>query len=135
MGRIKRTQSQTMMLGCGLLVLILLLVLTGLLFITANRERHALRFPGSTQVPSLTTTQARPTYIRLDNGYRSQAPLGEIGNWYARTFQLTVLEESDVCMSLEGVSKGLALQRRTTVTVCDASAAREIWISRLISQR
>lgn len=118
-----------------MIVLVLLLALIGSLFMTASRERHALRFPGSSQVPSLTTTQVKPTYIRLDNGYRSQTAMREIGNWYASMFHLIVLEESDVCMSLEGVSKGPALQRRTTVTICDASAAREIWISRLISQR
>ena len=131
----RQSQIQTWLVGCGLLLLAVVFLLAGLLLVLAGRERHALRFPGSVQTPALTGTQLRSTYLRQDNGYRSQASLVQIANWYADTFRLTISEESDLCISLDGISKGPGLQRRTSVTICDASAAREIWITRIISSR
>ena len=129
----KRSTRLNIGLGCGLLALIFIVSLVGIISVRLSQERHALQFPGSFPVAHLTQTTAKPTYLRRDNGYLSEAPLPNIRNWYAETIGLHISEENDECVSLQGFNQGPILELSTSVTICNNGARQEIWITRITS--
>jgi hypothetical protein len=122
-------------IGCGFATLGALMGLAIILLLIFNREQHAVRYPGAQIMRNLTQSTIRPTYIRLDNGYRSKTERLYIRNWYADTFKLRISEENDECVGMGGTTQGLAFQQMTSVTICEgAGGQRTIWITRMISR-
>jgi len=129
-----RVDKQTMLLGYGLVGLVVILGLVSFLFLTLNRELHAVQYPGSHSIRGYTNYTVRSDHLRLENAYRTNDSLMHIHHWYADEFDLRIYSETGECVALDGATNQLAVERLMAVLVCEASAGggRIVFVTRAV---
>ena len=126
--------SQPRWLLVGLLALVIFLacaITVGTLLWL--RDHQAGAYPGANQLSGQTNLVLFPApHYRLNSSYRSTDTFPDVVNWYQA--QLGVGEETQAqsgCSHLVGSSRRLLLQQSASVTVCETSRGRLIFVQRV----
>lgn len=131
-GRLK-SRKINLLLGCGLIILLVSAGITITLSVIIDQIWDETRFPGASEIVGHTGYTFKPSYIRLEQAFRSEAELAKLHAWYQDRFQLTVQEHSDDCVVMGSSQKRFIITRTVFVSMCRTSNKQEIYITRLIS--
>jgi hypothetical protein len=130
-----RIALRTTLAGCGLAVLIVV-VLAGIAGVSIfNRARHAARYPGATPI-STHYKQRLPYSFRWDNSYHTADPFPKVFNWYSTKFDLGSENRAiSNCSQLQGPQPQLVGEGLMSVILCDTPTGRLIYVTRYASLR
>ena len=130
----ERRKNPTLLLGCGLIVLGVILGLAAVVGLLVRQERDASRYPGAVQISSHSNYRALPRQFRWDDSYRTSDPFPEVYNWYSVGMDLGPERRANGgCILLEGLKNRLRVERYTSVLLCDTPRGRMIFITRSVS--
>ena len=126
----KIRHPQTMMLGCPLLLVGLLLSLTVLAMLAIRSVQTRSHYPGAVHVDN----QNRYTvnYIRWADTYHTSDSLTEIYTWYINQAGLSMVVDTGVersCVLLYGTKQRFFIERSMNVSVCETPTGQSIVVS------
>lgn len=130
-----RATRQFTLAGCGIAILVVVVLagLTGVILF--NRARHAGRYPGAT--PISTHYKLRLPYsFRWDNSYHTADPFPVVFNWYSTKYGLGSENRAlGSCSQLQADQPQLIGQGLMSVILCNTPTGRMIYVSRYTSLR
>jgi hypothetical protein len=117
----------------GVLVVLSLALGVGLTI----RFLRAADYPGAVPVSDHTLSRLTPViYFQRNTSYRTSDRFPDVYNWYSQTFDLgPEARAQSACITMERAAAWLVFERMTTVTVCDASTGRLIFVQRFVLVR
>lgn len=75
-------------------------------------------------------------HLRRDTSYRAAADFPSLYNWYSQRFQLGPESAAiSACITMEKAETVAVIQQTITVMLCDAGAARMIFVTRSLTLR
>ena len=135
MSRKKGVDHRSLVLGCGLLLVVSIIGGIGLLIIAVRLDQQTIRYPGTTALSSRADYQGVPNYVILNDAYLTKDTVGEIHSWYTERFRLNMVAEGtgpSECYVLYGSSIYLAVRRHMGVMICETPSGRTIQVTRSI---
>lgn len=98
------------------------------------RDYQAGVYPGAMQLSGQTDLALLPMpHYRLNSSYRSGDPFPDIVNWYQAQLGVgTEAQAQSGCSHLFGNRRRLLLTQRASVTVCETSRGRLIFVQRVV---
>lgn len=120
------------LLGSSLFFLSLVACIALALTLGWLRDRQAGAYPGARSLSAHTDFNLLPApYYRLNNSYRSGDSFPQIVNWYqARLGVGTEAQAQGGCSHLFGSSHRLLFTQSASVTVCETTRGRLIFVQR-----
>lgn len=114
-----------------MIVLLALLGAVALLGTALNSERKRAQYPGSVAVTAHSNYSALPSQFRWDNSYRTTDSFPAVYQWYSTTFNLGAESRAlGGCILLDGTTTAFAIERYTSVILCDTPNGRLIYVTR-----
>jgi hypothetical protein len=129
-----RVHNQSLLAGCGLIILIGVFALAGFLILLFVRDRESARYPGSVPISSHSNYKGLPFEYRWDNSYRTSDNFTDVYNWYSVTFDLGAESRANgECILLEGSNSQFAFSRHYSVFLCSTLFGQMIYVTRSTS--
>ena len=123
--------KQTIRLGCGLAVLVLLVVLVGGILLLLRREWYAVQYPGSRYLPDRSTVQIGFGSVLVRQAYRVPGEIRPLYNWYKDGFALIPAGESaGGCLSLQKNARSALTGHEMRVIICTTPAGHFVFVNR-----
>jgi hypothetical protein len=127
----KNNDNRNVVWGCGLLLLLGILLLGSTLIIAVNRSRQEVHYPGAVPLSNHANYRGLPTHLRWDNTYLSTDPFNDVYRWYSIKFELGAEARAlGSCITLEGPIEHAFLDQTITVIICGTPRGRMIYVSR-----
>lgn len=131
-----RPDNRTLLLGCGLLILVMIIGLFAVIGLSIRQDRNSARYPGSVQISSHSNYSALPREFRWDDSYRTGDSFPKVYNWYSVGMDLGPEQRANgSCILMEGLKNRLGVDRYTGVLLCDTPRGRMIFVSRSVTFR
>jgi hypothetical protein len=132
-----REYNQKIAAGCGVLLLVGLLVLAGfLLSALLQREQRTTHYPGATHISSNNNYRRLPQRLSRVDFYHTEDPFTQVYNWYSTGFDLgPEARANGRCIDLEGRQSRLLLEQHISVTLCNTPTGQTIHVTRYNSLR
>lgn len=116
--------------GCGLVLLLGLIILLGVITHAIHQDRQAAYYPGSVSISSHSRYRL-PSNIRWDDTYLTHDSFTAVYNWYSTRFNLGAEARANGdCIELDGSHLTLNVERRTIVFLCNTPKGRTIFVTR-----
>ena len=99
--------------------------------------QQAGNFPGATLVADHTIYKGVPhIFMRRDTSYRTTDPFPNVYNWYSSAFDLgPETRAQSSCILMAKATTWLAIERQTSVMVCDTPSGRMVFVMRSVGLR
>lgn len=134
MDKRKRSYSQSFMVGCGLIVLLILLGLPLAFFELISKDRQTARYPGSTPISNHSNYKGLPFEFRWDDSYHTSDNFVDVYSWYSITFDLGSESRAlEKCILLEGTDSAFVTRRSFSVLLCNTPSGQMIYVTRTTS--
>jgi hypothetical protein len=131
MGNKKGSNSLVIPVGCGLIVLLILLGLPLAISRLVSKDRQAARYPGSTPISSHSNYRGLPFEFRWDDSYHTSDNFTDVYSWYSITFDLGSESRAlEKCILLEGTSRAAVTSRNFSVFLCNTPGGQMIYVTR-----
>jgi hypothetical protein len=126
-----REYNQKIAAGCGVLLLVGLVVLAGFLLSMLQREQRAAQYPGATHIASHHNYRRLPQRISWVDTYHTQDSFTKVYNWYSTGFDLgPEARANGRCIDLEGRQERLLLEQHISVSLCNTPSGQTIHVTR-----
>ena len=126
-----RTYNQLVLGGCGVTVLVAVLVLVGSLFLFFDRDRKDTQYPGSIPISSHSNYRGLPFEYRWDDAYQTTDNFTTVYNWYSVKYDLGAeVGAVEKCIILDGTADQWVAQRHISVSLCNVPAGQYIYVTR-----
>jgi hypothetical protein len=126
-----REYNQAIAAGCGLLVVVGLVVLVGLLLAALEREQGAAQYPGATHIASHHNYRRLPQRMSWVDTYHTEDSFTQVYNWYSTGFELgPEARANGRCIDLEGRRERLLLEQHISVSLCNTPTGQTIHVTR-----
>jgi len=128
--------DRTILAGCGLVILVLVLGLVAVITLAVSHDRQAARYPGSVAIASHSNYRGLPFSYRWDDTYLTTDDFTAVYNWYSITFNLGAERRAmERCIHLEGSNPQLVAKRQISVLLCNTPQGQMIFVSRSTAYR
>ncbi len=119
------------MVGCGLIILLMLLGLPLAIFQLVSKDRQTARYPGSTPISNHSNYKGLPFEFRWDDSYHTSDNFTDVYTWYSITFDLGSESRAlEKCILLDGTDKALVTSRSFSVLLCNTPGGQMIYVTR-----
>ena len=126
-----RSYNQLILGGCGVAVLVVVLVLVGLLFLLVGRDRKDAQYPGSISISSHSNYRGLPFEYRWDDSYQTTDNFTTVYNWYSVKYDLGAeVGAVERCIVLDGTGDQWVAQHHISVSLCNVPAGQLIYVTR-----
>jgi hypothetical protein len=127
----KRSFTQTIVVGCGLIVLLGLLCLPLSLLYWISQDRQTAQYPGATPISSHSNYSGLPFEFRWDDSYHTTDNFTDVYSWYSITFDLGSESRAlEKCILLEGSNRAVVASRSFSVFLCNTPGGQMIYVTR-----
>ncbi|MFO7540796.1 MAG: hypothetical protein R6X32_22375 [Chloroflexota bacterium] len=131
-----REYNQKIAAGCGVLLLVGLLVLAGFIVSALQQEQRTTHYPGATHISSNNNYQRLPHRLSRVDFYHTEDPFTQVYNWYSTGFDLgPEARANGRCIDLEGSQSRFLNEQRLSVTLCNTPTGQIIHVTRYNSLR
>jgi hypothetical protein len=132
----KSNSNSNLLLGCGIILLLSLLLFATTFVLTFGRARQETYYPGSVALSNHANYRGLPTQLRWDNSYLTTDPFNDVYRWYSIKFDLGAEDRAlGNCITLEGPIEHLLLEQTINVEICGTSNGQMVFVSRSMALR
>ncbi|MBK8902274.1 MAG: hypothetical protein IPM53_13895 [Anaerolineaceae bacterium] len=123
--------NQRLLAGCGVLFLIFFFGVAFGLVEIVQRDRTAVRYPGSTVVAAHSNYTSLPRSYNWDDTFRTDDGFHAVYQWYSITFDMGAESRANgACILLETDNKTFLVERFMSVTICGSPGGQLVFVDR-----
>jgi hypothetical protein len=131
-----REYNQKITAGCGVLLLVGLLILAGFVLSALQQEQRATHYPGAIHISSNNNYRRLPHRLSRVDFYHTEDPFTQVYNWYSTGFDLgPETRANGRCIDLEGRQDRLLMEQHISVSLCNTLTGQTIHVTRYNSLR
>ena len=129
--------NRRLLFGLAALLCIVLVFGGSVLAVWLVQYTRAADYPGAVLVADHTIYKGVPhIFMRRDTSYRTTDPFPNVYNWYSSAFDLgPETRAQSSCILMAKATTWLAIERQTSVMICDTPSGRMVFVMRSVGFR